>query len=149
PGLAIEPRVPQKRTRITQVSRGAGPASKKDRPREWSALVYDETFLLASHSAALITSCGCRFLRAAFRSSSFCSTAKNDGTKRTARQVEAMMPLRTLTPREIRLTAPAPVAVTSGTTPRPNANDVIKIGRNRRRDASIAASRIGLPWTIR
>jgi hypothetical protein len=31
----------------------------------------------------------------------------------------------------------------------PNANEVIRIGRNRIREASIAASRIGLPCTMR
>jgi hypothetical protein len=31
--------------------------------------------------------------------------------------------------------APAPVASTSGTTPSPKANEVIRIGRNRRREA--------------
>ena len=56
-----------------------------------------------------------------------------------------MIPLNTLSPREIRPLAPAPVASTKGTTPRPKANEVIRIGRNRERAASTAASRIGLP----
>ena len=52
------------------------------------------------------------------------------------------MPLRTLRPSEMRPLAPAPVASTNGTTPSPKANEVIRIGRNRERAASIAASRI-------
>src|ERR1700758_4439311 len=89
------------------------------------------------------------FLRALRHSSTPCNNAKKEGTKSTARQVEAMMPLRTLRPREMRPLAPAPVASTSGTTPSPKANEVIRIGRNRRRDASTAASRMGSPWTRR
>ena len=60
-----------------------------------------------------------------------------------------MMPLNMLSPSDIRPLAPAPVASTSGTTPNPKANEVIRIGRNRSRDASTAAQKIGLPWTIR
>jgi hypothetical protein len=81
-------------------------------------------------------------------SSNPCETAKKkDGTNSTARQVDAMIPLNTLSPSEIRLFAAAPVASISGTTPSPKANDVINISRNRERDASTTASRIGLPWT--
>ena len=39
-----------------------------------------------------------------------------------------------------RISAPAPVAKASGTTPITNAAEVIRIGRNRRRAASIAAA---------
>ena len=45
----------------------------------------------------------------------------------------------------IDLTAPAPVARTSGTTPRMKAKDVIVMGRRRSRDASTAASARDLP----
>ena len=48
-------------------------------------------------------------------------------------------------PIECRLAAPAPEATTSGSEPRMNANDVIKIGRKRSRAASRAASRISTP----
>jgi hypothetical protein len=48
-------------------------------------------------------------------------------------------------PIDTRALVPAPLASTSGTTPRMNANDVITIGRKRARAASVAASRIGLP----
>jgi len=89
------------------------------------------------------------FLRALRHSSNPCNNVKNEGTNSTARQVDAMMPLSTLRPSEIRPFAPAPVASTSGTTPSPKANEVINIGRNRERAASTAASRIDLPWTIR
>src|SRR5215204_2964982 len=49
-----------------------------------------------------------RFLR---HSSKPCRTVKNDGTNSTARQVEAIMPLNTASPSEMRELAPAPVAV--------------------------------------
>ena len=77
--------------------------------------------------------------RALRHSSKRCSTTKNDGTNSTARHVDAIMPLNTARPSETRALAPAPVAVTSGTTPRMNANDVIRIGRKRTRAASTAA----------
>ena len=41
-------------------------------------------------------------------------TTKNDGTNSTARQVEAIMPLNTVMPIDLRALAPAPVASTSG-----------------------------------
>src|SRR5262245_53245773 len=72
-------------------------------------------------------------------------TTKNGGTNSTARQVDASMPVNTVMPIDTRALAPAPLASTSGTTPRMKANDVITIGRNRARAASVAASRIGLP----
>src|SRR5476651_2313126 len=50
------------------------------------------------------------------------------------------MPLNTAVPNERRISDPAPVASTSGTTPRMKANEVIVIGRRRSRDASTAAS---------
>ena len=49
------------------------------------------------------------------------------------------MPLNTAMPIDLRALAPAPVATTSGATPRMNANDVIRIGRKRARAASTAA----------
>ncbi len=59
------------------------------------------------------------------------------------------MPLNTVMPIDLRALAPAPLAITSGATPRMNANEVIRIGRNRARAASTAASRIGLPSCTR
>ena len=50
------------------------------------------------------------------------------------------MPENTAMPIAWRISLPAPVAVTSGTTPMMNANEVIRMGRRRRRQASIAAS---------
>jgi hypothetical protein len=41
---------------------------------------------------------------------------KNVGTNSTARQVEAIMPENTVMPIDLRALAPAPVAITSGTT---------------------------------
>ena len=50
------------------------------------------------------------------------------------------MPLKTATPSARRISAPAPWAITSGTTPRMKAKEVIKIGRSRKRQASRVAS---------
>ncbi|MNL14573.1 hypothetical protein D3C87_1355180 [compost metagenome] len=47
------------------------------------------------------------------------------------------------------LPEPAPVAIASGSTPRINANDVIRIGRKRRCTASSVASTSPLPWACR
>ena len=56
------------------------------------------------------------------------------------------MPLNTAMPIERRAFAPAPVASTSGTTPRINANEVIRIGRKRSRAAVTAASARVAGW---
>ncbi len=50
-------------------------------------------------------------------------------------------------PIEIRLAAPAPVANARGATPKIVENAVIKIGRKRNLDASIAALVIDIPWS--
>ncbi len=52
------------------------------------------------------------------------------------------MPPITPVPAETRAPAPAPVEKASGTTPRMNAIDVMMIGRNRSRAASIAAAEL-------
>ena len=49
------------------------------------------------------------------------------------------MPENTATPIAWRISAPAPVEMTSGSTPMMKASDVIRIGRSRSRLASIAA----------
>src|SRR5262249_4332811 len=84
-------------------------------------------------------------LRALRHSSNRCTTAKNEGTNSTAKQVDAIIPVNTVMPIDTRALAPAPLASTSGTTPRMKANDVITIGRKRARAASVADSRIGFP----
>ena len=61
------------------------------------------------------------------------------------RNVDASMPPATAVPTELRAPAPAPVAYASGSTPRMNANDVMRIGRSRMRAASTAASTIDRP----
>src|SRR5580658_3843027 len=73
------------------------------------------------------------------------TTTKNVGTNSTARQVEAIIPENTVMPIDLRALAPAPLANTSGTTPRMKANDVIRIGRKRARADSTADSKSGLP----
>ena len=50
------------------------------------------------------------------------------------------MPENTAVPSARRISAPGPVAITSGTTPRMKAKAVIRIGRRRRRQASTTAS---------
>src|SRR5215469_2467952 len=82
-------------------------------------------------------------------SSNRCTTTNSDGTNRIARQVEAIMPLNTVMPIDLRALAPAPLAITSGATPRMNANEVIKIGRSRAIAPSTAASNSGLPSCTR
>ncbi|MBA7658413.1 hypothetical protein ES703_66364 [subsurface metagenome] len=84
-------------------------------------------------------------LRSARQFSKRWMTTKNVGTNSTARQVEAIMPENTVMPIDLRALAPAPVASTSGSTPRMKANDVIRIGRNRARAALTADSSSGLP----
>ena len=59
------------------------------------------------------------------------------------------MPVNTVMPIDLRALAPAPVASTSGTTPRMKANDVMRIGRKRARAASTAASSDGLAVVTR
>jgi hypothetical protein len=53
--------------------------------------------------------------------------------------VTPIMPANTATPMAWRISAPAPVEVTSGSTPMMKASEVIRIGRRRSRLASIAA----------
>ena len=65
--------------------------------------------------------------------------------KSTLRKVANTIPPATAVPTEWRPSCPAPVANTSGITPRMNASDVMRIGRSRMRDASIAASTIDSP----
>jgi hypothetical protein len=60
------------------------------------------------------------------------------------RNVDASMPPATVVPRNAALPT-APLATTSGITPRTNASDVIRIGRSRIRAASTAASVIDNP----
>ena len=60
--------------------------------------------------------------------------------------VERIMPPITAVPTECRPSAPAPVATYNGMTPRMNATLVIKIGRSRSSEASIAASVMDRPW---
>src|SRR6202012_3872695 len=74
------------------------------------------------------------------RSSNRWMTTKKQGTNTTARQVEASIPVETERPIDLRALAPAPVASTSGRTPRMKANDVIRIGRSRALAAATAAS---------
>ena len=74
---------------------------------------------------------------------------KNHGTKKIARNVAASMPPMTPVPTECRAPAPAPVEIASGSTPRMNASEVIRIGRKRSRAASIAAADVDRPSSCR
>ena len=55
------------------------------------------------------------------------------------------MPENTATPMACRISAPAPLENTRGTTPMMNANDVMRMGRSRMRQASSAASTVERP----
>lgn len=59
--------------------------------------------------------------------------------------VLSVIPNTTAVPNDTRLAAPAPVANTNGMTPNIKAKEVIKIGRNLTRPASIDASVMDLP----
>jgi len=55
------------------------------------------------------------------------------------KSVTPSMPANTAVPSVRRISAPAPSEITSGTTPRMKANDVITIGRSRSRQAASVA----------
>ena len=59
--------------------------------------------------------------------------------------VASSIPPKTAVPNETRLAAPAPVAMTSGMTPRIKLNAVIRMARKRSVDAAVAASKAVLP----
>ena len=59
--------------------------------------------------------------------------------------VPAMVPPSTPVPTAFWLPEPAPVAIASGSTPRPNASEVIRMGRRRMRTACRVASMSPLP----
>ena len=69
------------------------------------------------------------------------------GMSSTPRIVAMSMPENTAMPITLRDSAPAPDAVSSGTTPRMNANAVMRMGRNRSFAALSAASMSGFPWS--
>jgi len=70
----------------------------------------------------------------------FRMTWKNTGVKKIPNKVTPSIPKKTAVPRVRRISAPAPSAMTSGSTPRMNAKEVMMIGRNRTLAASTAAS---------
>src|SRR5690606_5086526 len=63
--------------------------------------------------------------------------------------VTPIIPENTATPIACRISAPEPLEKTSGTTPAVNAIDVIRIGRTRRRHASMIASHVLAPAASR
>ena len=69
-----------------------------------------------------------------------CTTTKNSGTKNTPSTVPTIMPPSTPVPIACLAPEPAPVEIASGTTPMPNASEVITIGRRRSRTACMIAS---------
>ena len=62
-----------------------------------------------------------------------------------AKGIASDTPLNTAVPSDRRISAPAPVAMTRGTTPSMKAREVMVMGRSRNRDASMAASPRGMP----
>ena len=77
----------------------------------------------------------------------FSTATNNIGIRQTPRIVAISIPEKTVTPITLRDSAPAPDAVRSGTTPRMNANAVIRMGLNRSRADEIAASITPMPWS--
>jgi hypothetical protein len=73
------------------------------------------------------------------------SRKKKSGAKITATSMDARMPPITPVPIARRLFAPAPVAMASGTQPKPKASEVMTIARRRDLAAANAASRAGIP----
>jgi hypothetical protein len=65
--------------------------------------------------------------------------------KKTPSSVALSIPPATPVPTALRLAAPAPVAITSGTMPRMKASDVMMIGRSRSWTAFNVASMVLLP----
>src|SRR6476646_9035385 len=57
--------------------------------------------------------------------------------------VTPSMPLKTAVPSVRRISAPAPVVTRSGTTPRMNAKDVIRIGLSLSRHAALLVAKLG------
>ena len=76
---------------------------------------------------------------------SFSISTKSIGTSRTPRIVATSMPEKTATPMTFRHSAPAPLALSSGVTPRMKAKAVIRIGRKRSLADSSAAVGASFP----
>src|SRR6185369_15982953 len=74
---------------------------------------------------------------------------KNTGVRNRPNNVTPSMPEKTAMPIARRSSLPAPVATASGTTPMMNANEVINMGRKRKRHASTAASITPIPCSTR
>ena len=68
------------------------------------------------------------------------TSTKNSGTNSTPSTVAETVPPSTVAPMVLRPFAPAPADRTSGSTPSEKATEVIMIGRNRWRAASVTAS---------
>jgi len=76
------------------------------------------------------------------RSAPFATIRYSIGTASRLMTVEISMPAKTVVPMTRRLMAPAPVATIRGITPRMKEKAVIRTARNRRRAASMAASKM-------
>ena len=74
---------------------------------------------------------------------------KNTGVRNKPNNVTPSMPENTAMPMAWRISLPAPLAVTSGITPMMKAKEVIRMGRKRNRQASIAASIGASPCSTR
>src|SRR3984885_9534598 len=82
------------------------------------AAIDTVALLATSYSAGDAATAEILYFLARRRSSRRCMTTKNEGTNRTARHVEATMPLKVDMPRDRRALGPAPAAVTGGRTQR-------------------------------
>jgi hypothetical protein len=65
-----------------------------------------------------------------FGPKNFMITEKKTGVKKIPNKVTPIIPLNTAVPTACRISAPGPLAMTKGSTPSVNANEVIKIGRS-------------------
>ena len=82
------------------------------------------------------------------RAESHWMTKKKTGVRNRPKTVTPSMPLKTAVPNARRISAPAPLATTKGTTPKMKASEVIKMGRSRILQASTTASCGGLPSSV-
>src|SRR5580658_10418931 len=96
--------------------------------RHWHVVLETTHYPLRfTQSAGSLTASAC-ILRLGTKL--FTSTYKT-GINSRFKLVAAIIPPNTVVPTETRPATPAPCATTNGTTPKINASDVIRIGRNR------------------
>ena len=130
--------VPQKKHDMRILPRGKTNALEVGRAGERSQVgrtnIVNEGRPTSPADAGLPSSCG--------------SHRRTPASGRCRSSVTPSMPEKTAMPSVRRISAPAPCANTSGTTPRMNANDVMMIGRKRAWAASTVAVEQGRPLVL-